>query len=110
MTIGRILQRFLAVMVLTCMSVTVLGAPQWEKIANRQSEIVETVEGTPIDCRVVDGALIVSLNAKTEVKVFTILGQLVARQQLEAGTWRLLLPARGIYILKAGALTRRVTV
>lgn len=106
----RFLQRFLTVTVLAFMSVTVAGAPQWEKIANRPSEIVETVDGAPIDCRVVDGALVVSLNTKTDVKVFTILGQLVARQQLDAGTWRLPLPARGIYILKAGTLTRRVTI
>lgn len=45
-----------------------------------------------------------------QVKIFTILGQLIVQQNVPAGTTRLNVNARGIYILKAGDATCRITV
>lgn len=86
------------------------AAPSWEKIASGSSEMIENVNAERIDVRVSEGNIILLLNSAAQVKVFTILGQLVAQQQLEAGVWRLPIPARGIYILKVGSVTRRITI
>lgn len=45
-----------------------------------------------------------------QVKIFTILGQLIVQQNMPAGTTRLSVNARGIYILKVGDATCRITV
>lgn len=102
--------RLTAAMVLTITAVSGYAAPGWEKIAPAKEEITETVVQDGVDVRVVDGAVWIRLNGKNNVKVFTILGQLVAEQQLDAGTWRMPLTARGIYILKIGSTTRRITI
>lgn len=57
-----------------------------------------------------DGYIVVTLARPAQVKVFTILGQPVMTTNLGAGTSRLRLPARGIYILKIGTITRRITL
>lgn len=66
--------------------------------------------GEKIDVSVRDGHVYVSTNRPVAVKVFTILGQPVATRTLQAGTVRLRLPLRGIYILKAGETTRRINI
>lgn len=86
------------------------AAPSWLKVAAPPSEPVENVVSEKIDVRVADSNIILTLCEAAEVKVFTILGQLVARQKLEAGVWSLPISARGIYILKVGSATRRVTI
>lgn len=63
-----------------------------------------------IEVKVIDAAIVLTVSQTTNVKLFTILGQLVAEQKIEAGTWRMPLSSRGIYILKAGSVTRRVTI
>ena len=62
-----------------------------------------------VEATVRDGYLYLTIERDAPVKVFTILGQLVTSQQLGAGRWRLSLKVRGIYILKIGPVTRRVT-
>ncbi len=110
MNFRRFLQRFLVMVALSAVTFTASAAPAWEKIASAPSEIVESVEGSTVEAKVADGAVVLSIGSKTDVKVFTILGQLVAHRTLEAGVWRLPLSARGIYILKAGSSTYRLTI
>ena len=96
---------------LWCVSLDTYAAKQWERIS--QSPATEAVEGAnadQYDVRIVDGAVVLTLNRKITVKLFTILGQLVAEQQLEGGVWRMPLTVRGIYILKIGDTTRRITI
>lgn len=106
----RLIIRLMTVAALTLLSVPAVAAPSWEKVAYRQTEVTDMADADAVDVSVYDGSIYLSLSAKTEVKLFTILGQLVARQKLDAGTWRMPLSARGIYILKAGSVTRRITI
>lgn len=89
------------------------SASDWERLGTAQAQVaqnVETTDQTPyIRTEVRDGYLYLTIERDAPVKVFTILGQLVTSQQLGAGRWRLPLKARGIYILKIGPVTRRVT-
>ncbi|MDE6814361.1 MAG: T9SS type A sorting domain-containing protein, partial [Duncaniella sp.] len=58
-----------------------------------------------------DSAIYVTSQHQVSVKVFTILGQLISQETLPAGTHRLQMSAKGIYILKIGTnITRRVTI
>lgn len=59
---------------------------------------------------VADGYVYVTLRQRTNVKIFTILGQLIVQDNLAPGVYRFRLSARGIYLLKAGSVTRRVTL
>ena len=57
-----------------------------------------------------DGFIYVNAPRRTTVHVFTILGQTVSSQQLQAGISRLRVPTRGIYLVRIDNTTRRVNV
>ena len=44
------------------------------------------------------------------VKLFSILGQLISQETVKPGLHRIRLASRGIYILRAGTTTRRITI
>ena len=44
------------------------------------------------------------------VRLYSILGQLVRQQPVQAGTTRIKAPSRGVYVLQVGTVTRRVTI
>ena len=88
---------------------TVAAAPArvWESI-----ELVAADNDNPVrvEATVRDGYVYVTLSRRTQVKLFTILGQTVSQTELPAGTSRLRMSGRGIYILKAGDTTCRITL
>lgn len=56
------------------------------------------------------GYVYITVRQTSTVKIFTILGQLIVQQQLKPGTYRLRIESKGVYLLKAGSVTRRVAV
>ena len=44
------------------------------------------------------------------IRLYSILGQLITQQAIQPGSTRIKAPGRGVYILKAGSITRRVTI
>lgn len=80
-------------------------APRWEAVNVTVEVAVDDVE-----VAVRDGYIYVSLARPAQVKIFTILGQPVTQATLPAGTSRIKVPARGIYILKTGSATKRITI
>lgn len=87
------------------------STPQWEQTDAQTPNIASEIgrsEGATV--RVHDMHIYVELEQPTQVKLFTILGQPVASHTLPAGTSRLRVAARGIYILKIGSSTRRITI
>lgn len=84
------------------------AAPVWEQADGYG--IVAAPDDSGISIAVADGYLWVRLARPMQVKLFTILGQPVAQASLPSGASRLKLPASGIYILKAGTVTKRITV
>ncbi len=83
------------------------AAPGWETISSSTADLGDSDR---IDVVVKDGYIYITTNHVVNVKIFSILGQLISQKTLQPGTSRLRVPARGIYILKAGTYTRRVTV
>ena len=57
-----------------------------------------------------NGAIVVRTPHRVQVKVFTILGQLVSQSVLNPGTSELKINARGIYIVKIGNVTQKVAL
>lgn len=81
------------------------SVPLWETVDNIVAGINDDIEVT-----VREQYIYVSVPKHTGVKLFTILGQPVAQATLPPGTSRLKVGARGIYILKAGSITKRITI
>ena len=87
------------------------AAPAWEHVQSVPREVIEEVTpDTTTEIVVSGGYIYVYLSRPTEVKLFSILGQPISTVQLPAGTHRLRMTTRGIYLLRAGSTTRRVTV
>ena len=88
-----------------CMAAT--GGVQWEMTGSADatdgddSRVTVTTRG---------GCIYVTVREPSQVRIYTILGQEVARRTLQPGTWRLRMPSRGIFLLKADGVTRRITV
>lgn len=100
----------LIIMLLAAPMADALAASGWETVERRTASI-EKVDSDPVtDISVRDGHLYVTVNRRVTVKVFTILGQLISQETLQPGTHRLKIASRGIYILRIGSMTRRVTI
>lgn len=78
--------------------------------AHSFSTMSEPDDADRIEVTTKDGYIYVTTSRNVTVSLYTILGQLVVRQSIQSGTTRIKAPARGVYILQAGAVTRRVTV
>ena len=87
------------------------AAPRWEAV-DAPGRIFTEQRSDPewTDVAVRDGHIYVISQREVNVKVFTILGQLISQETLPAGTHRLHMSAKGLYILKIGTTTRRVTI
>lgn len=85
--------------------------PAWEGVNAPRPEIVQEMEmDSQTEIVVRDGAIYLWVAKPTNVKIFSILGQLISSENLQPGLHRLRLTSRGIYILQAGSTTRRVTL
>lgn len=87
------------------------AAPRWESVDSPGRIFTEQrADAEAVDVAVRDSCIYVTSPRQVSVKVFTILGQLISQETLPAGTHRLQMSAKGIYILKLGTTTRRVTI
>lgn len=104
----------LAIAVLTCGATSPQPPRMWENVgqAGQTSSSAQNIaeEPSPEISVGPDGAVYISLPRRMTVELFTILGQPVSRETLNAGTYRLRLRSRGIYILRAAGMTRRITI
>lgn len=86
------------------------AAPRWEQVNAPDRGLTELRSDTDDIVTVRDSSIYVMCPRSVNVKVFTILGQLICQETLPAGVHRLQMSAKGIYILKIGTATRRVTI
>lgn len=106
MTVMKLLRRLVICLLLLCAAVPV-SAAVWERI---ELSRLDPSEAEHVEVEVRDSYVYVSCNRPVTVKVCTILGQVVSQEKLTPGTHRLQLRARGVYILKAGSVTKRVNI
>lgn len=105
------MKRFVHILLIACLlaaPMTATAQRVWEEM-----EATSTITDTPQDqpeITVRGGYVYVTTAKPVTVKIFSILGQLISQKTIPAGTSRTLITARGIYILKAGTVTRRITI
>lgn len=96
---------------LALMSAPMHAAPSvWEHTGTLGRAEAERIDDSGMELTVRDGTVTLILSRPTQVKVLTILGQPVSQETLPAGIHRLKLKSRGIYILRVGQATRRITL
>jgi hypothetical protein len=108
------MRRLLATLVVTLMvavATAVGAAPVWEEVNSPHAAITQTMEmDADTQIAVSDGYIYLWSEKPVTVKLFSILGQLIAQETVKPGLHRLRIASRGIYILRAGTSTRRITI
>lgn len=108
------MRQLLTIIAVTLWALTVSGAaPRWENVNTPVSgvpQVEQKVDDNGVEVAVSEGYIYIGTVRPVTVKVFTILGQLISQESLTSGTHRLRMTARGVYILKIGPTTRRVTI
>lgn len=85
--------------------------PVWEVV-----EVAEESTDGPdaaaesVEAEISDGKVYIRVQHPVEVRVYSILGQLVTKRKLAPGTTALTLGSRGIYILKTDTVTKRINL
>lgn len=102
---------------LAAATLTAAGTP-WEQVNDSlpgatlhlgpDANNAETDQGVEIFVR--GGYIYIVTNHDVTARVFSILGDLIGDGQLKPGVYRMPMKARGIYIVKAGMATLRVTL
>jgi hypothetical protein len=110
-TLSRRLAASLASLLIAFTMVAATASSAWEKLSQRDTAgIVELLDGDQIEVTVRDGMVYVFTAQPVVVSIFSILGQPITKTTVAPGGARFRLPTRGIYILKAGNTTRRITI
>ena len=84
-------------------------AKGWEAVRVDVSGLNSVAQDEDVEIRVSPGHVVVVASQQVQIKVFTILGQVVSSETLPAGTSSLPL-SHGVYIVKVGDLTCKVAV
>lgn len=104
------IRRVLILMMAVALVAVAAGAQRWEESPGNAPVVTERSEGDDITISTRDGYVYLTTSRRVTVKVFSILGQLISQDTVGPGTHRLRLATRGVFILKAGAVTRRITI
>lgn len=100
-----------AIMLMATIFAALAATPKWEEVNVAPTELQSSFnEQDAIQIMVADGYIYVVSQQPVNIKIFSILGQLISQETIPGGTHRLKMNARGIYILKAGSMTRRITI
>lgn len=86
------------------------AAPSWEKVRERQTFVAERIDPDDVHITSHSGYIYVTTSKPIEIKIFSILGQLIKQERIPAGTFRYRLESKGIYIVKAETITKKVTI
>ena len=90
---------------------TASSAPVWEEVTAPIPQIAQTVDSDPdTEIAVHEGYIYIRSDKPVTVKLFSILGQQISQETVKAGTHRIRIHSRGIYILRVGTTTRRITI
>ncbi len=93
------------------MSATAIPKVAWEEVSSPQPAVVQGFDTeSDVSIVVADGYIYISSEKPVTVKIFSILGQLISKESLKPGMHHIKLDSRGIYILRAGSTTRRITL
>lgn len=108
----RIVGKIVVAVIMISLSWSAFGAEikGWEPSKIERTEAKLVARDPQIEIRTMPGVIIVNVTHQTNIKIFTILGRLVSSETLPAGTLQFIVPAHGVYIVKAGDMTCKVAV
>lgn len=87
------------------------NTPEWEEVTAPMPSVTRDMgQETETEIVVRDGYIYLWSEKPVTVKLFSILGQLISQETVKPGLHRIRLASRGIYILRAGTTTRRITI
>lgn len=88
-----------------------MAARSWD-IARLEAvpEAKVVVRQTDVEIRAARGVVYIVTNRPVQVKVYSILGHLVAQSSLQSGNYRMSFNNHGVYLIKIGDLTCKVAV
>lgn len=106
------MRKLLIILALALSSLLSDAAARWEAVdaPDRMFTEMRSDPEAQTEIAVRDSFIYLATNRTVSVKVFTILGQLISQETLQTGIHRLPMSAKGIYIIKIGSSTRRVTI
>lgn len=84
-------------------------AKGWEPVRSDVSALNSVARDNEVEIKVSSGNIVVVSTQPVQIKIFTILGQVVSSEILPAGINRLPL-SHGVYIVKVGDLTCKIAV
>lgn len=108
-----ILKRLLLTLIIIfSAAITASATSPWEETSRPKTQQTDKPVGENDDIEVIikDGWIYITATKSIQIKIFTILGQQISAETLQAGTHRMHLTSRGIYILKTGTITRRIVI
>jgi len=89
---------------------TVAQRPIWQEYNNRVSNLSSVRNTEDVDIYIKEGSIIISTSKKVQVKVFTILGQLVSQSAVGPGLFEMKIATRGIYLIKIDSITQKIVL
>ena len=110
------MRRFWVILIATlCLSASgdAWGQLQWREVAHHRAigrSLTDPNLTDGIEIFGNDGVITIRTQRRIQVRVFTILGQLVSNAVLNPGTSELRIGTHGIYILKMGNITQKVAL
>lgn len=75
-----------------------------------QRETYATPDADDIDIAIKNGYIYITTRQPLTLRIYSILGQLISQHNITVGTTRIKAPTRGVYIMQAGTVTRRLTI
>lgn len=112
-TLSRLRNRAIGVCIAfaLALSIPAYSAPaKWEVLKTERTDVKTVVKDSDTEIKAARGIIVIHTNKPTQVKVYTILGQLVNRETLQAGQSQLSISAHGVYIIKTPELTCKVAL
>ena len=82
----------------------------WEPLRVARSDARRVHADAELEIKAARGMLVVTANHVVQIKIFTILGSQIASDSLQPGTYQFIVPAHGVYIVKAGDITCKVAL
>lgn len=111
MLMNRKLRTIFLAAVLTLVSIGAFGARNWELMKSApKTESKLVIKESEIEVRTGRGVIIVTTSHPVQIKVFSILGQVISQETLPVGTSQLQIGSHGVFIVKVGDLTCKVAL
>ncbi len=107
----NVYKRILLILIFVLVGLLQPYAKNWESVQpERVADARLVVRASEIEIKTKKGAIIVSTQHPTTIKVYTILGQLVSQENLSEGVSQLNIGTHGVFIVKVGELTCKVAL